>query len=40
LHETTGHCECFVLYTEKIILDNRAFPDPNFSQCIINVGTA
>jgi hypothetical protein len=26
LHETAGHCECFVLYTEKIILDKCAFP--------------
>jgi hypothetical protein len=40
LHETAGHCECFVLYTEKIILDKCAFPDPDFSQSIINVDTA
>ena len=40
LHETAGHCECFVLYTEKIILSNCAFPYPNFSQTIINVDTA
>ena len=40
LHETTSHCECFVLYTEKIILGKCAFPDPDFSQSIINVGTA
>jgi hypothetical protein len=40
LHETAGHCECFVLYTEKIILDKCAFPDPDFSQSNINVDTA
>jgi len=40
LHETTGHCESFVLYTEKIILAKRAFPDPHFSQSNINVDTA
>ena len=32
LHKTAGHCECFVLYTEKIILGECAFPGPNFSQ--------
>ena len=36
LHETTGHCESFVLYTEKIILVKRAFPDPHFSQFNVN----
>jgi hypothetical protein len=36
LHKTTGHCESFVLYTEKIILVECAFPDPHFSQFSIN----
>jgi hypothetical protein len=36
LHETTGHCESFVLYTEKIILVKRAFPDPHFSEFNVN----
>jgi hypothetical protein len=40
LHKTAGHCECFVLYTEKIILAECAFPDPDFSQFITNVDTA
>jgi hypothetical protein len=40
LHKTAGHCECFVLYTEKIILAECAFPDPDFSQFITNVNTA
>jgi hypothetical protein len=40
LHETAGHCECFVLYTEKIILGKRAFPDPKKYQSKLNVDTA
>jgi len=40
LHETASHCECFVLYTEKIILSKCAFIEPSFSQCRLNVDTA
>jgi hypothetical protein len=40
LHKTTGHFESFVLYTEKIISAERAFPDLDFSQPRLNVRSA